>query len=1035
VSKLSAIDTRRCKGRARWTCHLRLRVREFPHALSEISERLRLGGGVTNPFGAGPFGPFDPVAGKGRTRFAAPLRDVARPVPVQDRRACRQRWAPRRASCSRHEDTGGGTRVSLTSTIEEQTTMGNARGIRQDAEWSRLRAARNGTPWRRWGPYLSERQWGTVREDYSVDGDAWAYFSHDQARSRAYLWGEDGLAGISDDRQQLCFALALWNGQDPILKERLFGLTNSEGNHGEDVKEYYFYLDCTPTHSYMKWLYKYPHRAYPYAELVGVNRQRSRRELEFELVDTGIFAADRYFDVEVEYAKASPEDVLVRIAVTNRGQEAATLHVLPTIWFRNTWRTWPHLRIPTLHGAATPPGTTVIAADHPDLGRRFLYVDGDAPLLFTDNETNAERLFGTQNPTRFVKDGINEFVVHGRADAVNPELTGTKASVHAQARIEPRGHAVWRLRLSDVAPGVATDPFGRFDATIALRQREADEFYGSILPLSADRDETRVARQALSGMLWSKQYYFLDANRWIEEHEGRGGARNREWAHMVNADVISMPDKWEYPWYAAWDLAFHAIALAQVDPDFAKAQLELMLREMYLHPSGQIPAYEWNFSDVNPPVHAWATIFLYRNEQALTGKGDVDFLKRSFVKLLANFTWWLNRKDRLGKNVFEGGFLGLDNIGVFDRSAPLPTGGWLEQADGTAWMALFCQNLLEIAVEIAAVDPAFEDLTVKFVDHFLQIGNALNRVGPSGMWDEEDGFYYDVLRLPDGSATRLKVRSLVGLLPICATTIVEPWQRECTPKAVAHFRERIRRMPDLLRGIHPAGDDARGYGDRGIFAVVDQQRLRRILERVLDEQEFLSPYGVRSLSRFHQDHPYTFRAGGTEYRVDYLPAESDSGMFGGNSNWRGPIWMPMNVLLIRALLQFHMYYGDSFTIECPTGSGRRMHLFDVAKELAARLTRLFLRDERGRRPVYGDTKIFQADPHWRDHILFYEYFHGDNGAGLGASHQTGWTGLVATLVSFFGRIDAAAWLELGRDAHVQNGARRRGKVHEEHAHV
>jgi Glutaminase/Glycosyl hydrolase family 63 C-terminal domain len=890
-------------------------------------------------------------------------------------------------------------------------------------EQRRLAAARHGVAaWRKWGPYLSERQWGTVREDYSVDGNAWEYFTHDQARLRAYYWGEDGLAGISDDQQQLCFALALWNGRDPILKERLFGLSNGEGNHGEDVKEYYFYLDSTPTHSYMKWLYKYPQSAFPYAQLVDNNARRPRRDFEFELIDTGVFSLDRYFDVYVEYAKASPEDLVIRISATNRGSAPAPLEVLPTIWFRNTWRTSPTSSRPSLREVAAARGLKCIMATHADLGRRWLYIDRDAPLLFTENETNRLRLWGERNATAHVKDAIDDFVVHGRADAVNPAGLGTKAAADCQAVIEPGGTAVWRLRLSDQPPEALREPLAQVDPTIATRLREADDFYNNIVPASATPDEANVIRQAFAGLLWSKQYYYLDASRWLVEHgvepfDASGtGIRNGAWSHMVNADVVSMPDKWEYPWYAAWDLAFHAIALSSVDVDFAKSQLDLMLSEMYLHPSGQIPAYEWNFSDVNPPVHAWATIFLYRNEQALRGRSDIDFLKRSFGKLLANFTWWVNRKDRSGKNVFDGGFLGLDNIGVFDRSAPLPTGGYLEQADGTAWMALFCQNMLEIAVEIASEDRTFEDMAVKFVDHFLAIGNALNRVGDGGMWDEEDGFYYDVLRLPSGDATRLKVRSLVGLLPLCATTIVEPWQRERVPRIAAHFERRIRRMPELLHGIHHSADGSRGYADRSLMALVDERRLRRILETMLDEEEFLSPFGIRSLSRAHRRHPYVFHAGNTDYRVEYVPAESDSGMFGGNSNWRGPIWLPMNVLLIRALLQFHLYYGHSFTVECPTGSGRRMNLFEVAKDLASRLARIFLRDEHGRRPVYGGTAIFQDDPHWRDHLLFYEYFHGDNGAGLGASHQTGWTALVATLMLIFGKLDAERWLELGRSA-------------------
>jgi hypothetical protein len=895
------------------------------------------------------------------------------------------------------------------------------------AETRRLDEARErDVPWRRWGPYLSERQWGTVREDYSDGGDAWNYFTHEQARSRAYHWGEDGLAGVSDDKQRLCFALALWNERDPILKERLFGLTNSEGNHGEDVKEYYFYLDSTPTHSYMKYLYKYPQRAYPYTDLVEMNRRRGKKELEYELLDTGAFEGDRYFDVQVEYAKGAPEDLCVRITVANRGPEAARLHVLPTLWFRNTWAWWPDPPRPSLRQVDGPKGVSVVAASHATLGDRWLYVEGDVPLLFTENDSNNQRLFGQPNASPYVKDAFHERVVRGNPDAVNPARTGTKAAAHRVLEVGPGQAAVLRLRLCDAPPTSTPAPFAGFDRTFADRLAEADEFYAAITPPRTTEDEARVMRQALAGMLWSKQYYFFDAEKWLREHhvdpdhDDGGAVRNRDWRHMVNDHVISMPDKWEYPWYAAWDLAFHAIALSSVDLDFAKAQLDLMLREVYLHPSGQIPAYEWNFSDVNPPVHAWATLFITRMEQTLRGTTDVEFLKRSFGKLLANFSWWVNRKDRFGKNVFEGGFLGLDNIGVFDRSAPLPTGGHLEQADGTAWMSLFCQTMLDIGTDVAAHDPAFDDLSVKFAEHFLWIAHAMNRIGPEGMWDEADGFYYDVLRLPDGSARRLQVRSMVGLLPLCATTVFEPWELEKTPRLVAHVRERVQRHPELLKSVHVpsrlrlgAGEEEYAHGNRTILAVVNTGRLRRILGRVLDENEFLSPFGLRALSRFHADHPYVFHVEGQEYRVDYLPAESDSGMFGGNSNWRGPIWMPVNVLLIRALLNFYLFYGDAFRIECPTGSGRLMNLYEVAEELARRLTRIFLRDGEGRRPVFGGTDRFQSDPHWRDHLLFYEYFHGDLGAGIGASHQTGWTGLVATLIQFFGSTDAKRFLELG----------------------
>ncbi|HEX3347998.1 MAG TPA: glucosidase [Acetobacteraceae bacterium] len=887
-------------------------------------------------------------------------------------------------------------------------------------EHARLDQARDhGTPWRLWGPYLSERQWGTVREDYSANGDAWNYLSHDQARSRAYHWGEDGIAGISDEKQRLCFALALWNGKDPILKERMFGLTNSEGNHGEDVKEYYFYLDSTPTHSYMKLLYKYPQSAYPYRGLIDTNARRGLAGMEYELLDTGVFDENRYFDVFVEYAKNSPTDILIRISVCNRGPEAAQVHVLPTLWFRNLWSWWPESPKPSLSERRMTAGLAAVEATGADIGAYVLYCEGTPPLLFTENETNNERLFGSPNPQPYVKDGINDFVVSGRAQAVNPDRTGTKAAAHYQLNVGPGQTAVVRLRIADAAWGEG-DPFGGgFENTMTLRRREADAFYRATTPPRVGEDAAAVMRQALAGMLWSKQYYFFDLTKWLSEHgvdpiRGGRGARNREWSHMVNDQVISMPDKWEYPWYAAWDLAFHTIALSTVDVDFAKQQLDLMLQSFYLHPTGQMPAYEWNFSDVNPPVHAWATIFLHRTEQALGRKTDFAFLARSFSKLALNFTWWTNRKDRFGKNLYEGGFLGLDNIGVFDRSAPLPTGGYLEQADGTAWMALFCQNMLEIGVALTAEYPVYEDMATKFVEQFLWIGRAMNGTGPDGMWDEEDGFYYDVLRLPDGRATRLKVRSMVGLLPICAITVVEPSQRERVPGLLKLFMERLRRMPDLLDSIHPTGPEHLGVGERGILGLVNQERLRRILSRMLDEEEFLGPHGIRALSRFHDKHPYEFSVDGQVYRVNYLPAESDTGMFGGNSNWRGPVWMPVNALLIRALLSYYSYYGDGFKVECPTGSGKWMNLFEVSREIANRLIGIFLRDEAGRRPVYGGSEKFQTDPYWRDCLLFFEYFHGDNGAGIGASHQTGWTGVVAKLIELFGRLDGDALLAGGK---------------------
>ena len=892
-------------------------------------------------------------------------------------------------------------------------------------------------PWRKWGPYLSERQWGTVREDYSSDGNAWNYFTHDQARSRAYHWGEDGLAGLSDDHQHLCFAIALWNGRDPILKERLFGLTNSEGNHGEDVKEYYFYLDSTPTHSYMKYLYKYPQSPFPYHELIDVNGRRTRNDFEFELIDTGIFNEDRYFDVFVEYAKETAEDILIKISVSNRGPEPASLHVLPTLWFRNTWSSHSDAPKPSLKEFASHNRYPVIVASHQDLGERYLCFENNAPLLFTDNETNNERIFHTPNTSKYVKDAFNTYLLESKEDAVNPDHEGTKAAGHHELTVGPGETAVIRARFSATAPST-DDPFETFNTVLRTRQREADEFYRNITPATVGADEAMVMRQALAGMLWTKQYFSFDLDLWLSEHGadpmGRDPQRmrNSDWFHMINDHVVSMPDKWEYPWYAAWDLAFHTLALSAVDLDFAKGQLEMLLQEFFLHPTGQLPAYEWNFSDVNPPVHAWAAIFLHRSEQALHGKGDIDFLKRCFNKLMLNFSWWVNRKDRYGNNLFSGGFLGLDNIGVFDRSAPLPGGGHLEQADGTAWMALFSQNMLEIATELAAHDPAsFEDVAMKFAEHFLWIARALNQTGPEGMWDEEDGFYYDVYRLPDGRASRLKVRSMVGLLPLCATTVIEPGQREAVPGLAKRLRERLARMPQLVDSIHPTGPGHLGVGDRGIAALVNPDRLRRILSRMLDENEFLSPHGIRSLSRYHLEHPYILNIQGQEYRVDYLPAESNTGMFGGNSNWRGPIWMPMNALIIRALTSFYLYYGDNFKVECPTGSGNMMNLFEVANEIKNRLTSIFLRDASGKRPVYGGTQKFQEDPQWKDYVLFYEYFHGDNGAGLGASHQTGWTGTIAKLIQLFGQLDAKQLLAGGKEEafrKIEETRRERAKV-------
>lgn len=883
-------------------------------------------------------------------------------------------------------------------------------------EQKRLNEAREqNIPWKKWGPYLSERQWGTVREDYSEDGNAWDYFSHDQSRSRTYKWGEDGLGGICDDKQRLCFAIALWNERDPILKERLFGLTNSEANHGEDVKEYYFYIDSTPTHSYMKYLYKYPQREYPYGELIKENKQRSREEMEYELIDTGVFDDNRYFDVFVEYAKEEPEDILVRITIHNRGPETARLHVLPTLWFRDTWTGEEGIQKPSVKKLAQG----VISATHKDLGNFLLYCEGDPKFLFTENATNTERLWGGTNATPYVKDAFHRFVINKAKDAVNPKQEGTKAAAHYIYEVPAGGSKTVRLRFTEARLGNA---FADFEKIFKKRIAEADEFYQRITPNSLNEDQLRVHRQALSGMLWSKQFYYFDLEKWLTEHKShpllesaRKSVRNTEWFHMLNADVISMPDKWEYPWYAAWDLAFHTISLALVDFDFAKEQLLLMLRSLYFHPNGQIPAYEWNFSDVNPPVHAWATLYLFRMEQTL-GRADLRFLERSFQGLMLNFNWWVNRKDPTGRNVFAGGFLGLDNIGVFDRSAQLPTGGSLEQADGTAWMAFYCQCMLDIALILCEYDPIYEEIAFKFIQHFVWIAYAMDRIGDhkDEMWDEQDGFYYDLLRLPNGEATRLKVRSLVGLLPLCASTVFEQGISGRFPRLIEMLELFRKRHPELLSHIAPTEEGFIGYKNRRLISLLSKRKLQRVLGYMLDENEFLSPYGIRSLSKYHLDHPFRFWVGNEEYKVQYLPAESNTGMFGGNSNWRGPVWMPVNALIVRSLMNLYHFYGKDFKVECPTGSGNYMNLFDVAKEIAARLSKIFLRNSKDERPVYGGTKKFQEDPHWRDLILFYEYFHGDNGAGLGASHQTGWTGLIAALLDIFGRLDADSMLDTER---------------------
>jgi hypothetical protein len=900
----------------------------------------------------------------------------------------------------------------------------------QRLEDSRLRKLH----WKRWGPYLSERQWGTVREDYSRYGTAWAYFPHDHARSRAYRWGEDGIAGICDRHQYLCFALALWNGRDPILKERLFGLSGEEGNHGEDVKEYYFYLDSTPTHSYMKYLYRYPQQEFPYAWLAEENKRRDKKDFEFELVETGIFSGDRYFDVFVEYAKAAPDDILIRICAHNRGPEIATLHLLPTLWFRNTWSWGREEWRPGLARAESLSGAAVIRAEHRYYGSRWLicpehpkvasqvapgfspasaalkdgatpYAIGELPeLLFTENDTNFQRLFGVGNRTPHVKDAINDYVVHGLRHAVNPIPEGTKAAAAYRLAIPPGQSVALRLRFTGEQPSQDVLSDG-FDTIFEERLAEADEFYSKVIPPALSADAQKVFRQAMGGLFWSKQFYHYDVRAWLEGDPvgpppppERGRERNHFWTHLYNADVISMPDKWEYPWYASWDLAFHCVAMALVDPDYAKEQLILLLREWYQHPNGQLPAYEWAFSDVNPPVHAWAAWRVYKIEARRCGRADREFLEKVFHKLLLNFTWWVNRKDPDGRNVFEGGFLGLDNIGVFDRSKPLPTGGHIEQSDGTSWMGMYCLNMLAIAMELAREDPAYEDVASKFFEHFVYITQAMNNRGGHGisLWDEEDGFYYDVLHLPDDRHHFMKVRSMVGLIPLYAVEVLEPEALEGLPGFNRRMQWFLDNVPNVPHHIEMTQKSA--HGIRRLLSIVSHRKLARILRYMLDEQEFLAPHGIRGVSKFHARSPYALTINDQEYRVTYEPAESASGLFGGNSNWRGPVWFPLNFLLIESLQRFHYYYGDQLKVECPTGSGNIMTLWEVAEEISRRLTSIFLRGSDGRRPVFGGNELFQTDPNWRDLIPFYEYFHGDNGTGLGASHQTGWTALVAKLL-------------------------------------
>jgi hypothetical protein len=872
----------------------------------------------------------------------------------------------------------------------------------ESSEQKRLISAREkGVPWKMWGPYLSERQWGTVREDYSQDGNAWNYFSHDQARSRAYRWGEDGLGGICDDQQLLCFALALWNGADPILKERLFGLTNSEGNHGEDVKEYYFYLDSTPTHSYMKYLYKYPQRAYPYDDIVATNKKRSRNDFEYELINTGVFDEDRYFDVFVEYAKAAAEDIIIRVTVHNRGPEDASLHLLPTLWFRNTW-SWVPGGIKPVMANFSEFGRPTIHAAHPNLGNYYLLCDEADQLLFTENETNDERIFGVPNTSPYVKDAFHNYIVHRQLSAINRAQRGTKAAAHYLVSVPAHGCAVVRLRLCNSEPisPLLSASFDRKsnDEVIERRRQEADAFYATVIPRQVTPDDASIMRQALAGMLWTKQHYIYDVHgRTGDDDTSAKSARNADWSHLSTADIISMPDKWEYPWFAAWDLAFQTIALYVADPDFAKQQLELIHKPWFMHPNGQIPAYEWNFSDVNPPVQGIAAWRIYCNEKAATGKGDTRFLQRMFQKQMLNFTWWVNRKDALGNNVFEGGFLGLDNIGVFDRSSAIPDGGILEQADGTAWMVIYCLNMLEMALELTKEESEYEEIAYKFYEHFIQIASAMDRMGiiEDELYDEEDGFYYDVLRLPSGHCSRLKVRSLLGLLPIAASVVVTDAEYGRLPRFEKRSKWLAARHPEVTCNL--TNMDKVGHLGSRMLSAITPEKLRRILSRMLDPNEFLSDYGIRSLSKTYENSPFSINLGGQTFTVAYEPAESKTGMFGGNSNWRGPIWFPMNFVLIYALYRWYSYLGPDFKIECPTGSGKLMNLQEVSTELAHRLINIFRRKD-GARPVNGGNEKFQTDPLWRDLILFYEYFHGDNGAGIGASHQTGWTGLVARLV-------------------------------------
>lgn len=895
------------------------------------------------------------------------------------------------------------------------------------AEHQRLEEdKKNQKDWKKWGPYLSERQWGTVREDYSENGDAWNYFTHAQSHSRAYRWGEDGIAGISDSKQHLCFSVALWNGKDNILKERLFGLTNSQGNHGEDVKEYYFYLDNTPTHSYMKYLYKYPHNAFPYNDLVEKNQERNRLEAEYELLDTGVFDDDAYFDVFVEYAKNTPDDISVKITAINQGKQEAPLHILPTMWFRNTWAWEEGKYLPVLK---TISDQQVVHAKHGDkeisarLGEFYLYQDSEAPLLFTNNETNNALLFNGQNKTEWLKNGINNFVVHGATEAVNPKGTGTKVSPHNKLTLKAGEEKSIYLRLSNTAPNDIGDPFEKKEEVFQKSIEEADAFYNSIVPRTKDEEILKIYRQAMAGMLWTKQYFEYDVSKWLKDRgvtpwtsSNKGYVRNREWFHMLCEDVLSMPDKWEYPWFAIWDSAFHMLPMHKLDPEFTKQQLKLLLSAEYQHPNGQMPAYEWNFGDVNPPVHAWVVMETYLQERKENdGKEDKEFLKYCFGKLMLNFNWWVNRKDPEGNNLFHGGFLGLDNIGVFDRSSELPTGGHIEQADGTAWMAFYSMQMLRMAFELAKDDDLYKSYVYKYFMHSMWISGAMDRIGESDdhLWDEEDGFFYDLLHFPDGNNTRLKIRSMVGLLPLMSVCIVPEELLQSFPELTDRLRTFIQRFPEIILNTHQPQE--KGQHNRRMISIIDERKLRLLLTRMLDENEFLSPFGIRSLSKYHEENPYIFHWNEEEFSVKYLPGESDSSMFGGNSNWRGPVWLPVNVLLINSLLTYYCFYGNQFKMECPIGSGNRMNLLEIAQFISKRLISLFTLDENDNRPTFGDAEKFQGTATWKDNILFYEYFHAETGKGLGASHQTGWTGCITSLMHLVYNVNAR---NFNKDLHL-----------------